>query len=54
MNEQGELLFTIEEAHEIHKAAVKMLRNNPDVDVFTTMGYTGHNFTITILRSLQV
>lgn len=37
MNEQGELLFTIEEAQEIHKAAVKMLRNNPDVDVFTTM-----------------
>lgn len=40
MNEQGELLFTIEEAHEIHKAAVKMLRNNPDVDVFTTMAET--------------
>ena len=28
MNDQGELLFTIEEATEIHKAAVKMLRNN--------------------------
>ena len=40
MNEQGELLFTIEEAGEIHKAAVKMLRNNPDVDVFTTMAET--------------
>ena len=33
----GELLFTLEEAAEIHKAAVKMLRNNPDVDVFTTL-----------------
>lgn len=40
MNDQGELLFTIEEATEIHKAAVKMLRNNPDVDVFTTMAKT--------------
>lgn len=40
MNDQGELLFTIEEATEIHKAAVKMLRNNPDVDVFTTMAQT--------------
>lgn len=40
MNEQGELLFTLEEATEIHKAAVKMLRNNPDVDVFTTMAET--------------
>lgn len=40
MNEQGELMFTLEEATEIHKAAVKMLRNNPDVDVFTTMAQT--------------
>lgn len=40
MNEQGELLFTIEEAAEIHKAACKMLRNNPDIDVFTTMAKT--------------
>lgn len=40
MNDQGELLFSLEEANEIHKAAVKMLRNNPDVDVFTTMAET--------------
>ena len=32
----GELLFTVDEAFEIHKAVVKMLRNNPNVDVLTT------------------
>ena len=32
----GELLFTTDEAVEIHKAVVKMLRNNPNVDVLTT------------------
>lgn len=32
----GELLFTVDEALEIHKAVVKMLRNNPNVDVLTT------------------
>ena len=32
----GELLFTVDEAAEIHKAVVKMLRNNPNVDVLTT------------------
>lgn len=36
----GELLFTLEEAAEIHKAAVKMLRNNPNIDVFTTLADT--------------
>lgn len=40
MDSNGELLFTLEEANEIHKAAVKMLRNNPDVDVFTTLAET--------------
>lgn len=37
---KGELVFTLEEAAEIHKAAVKMLRNNPNVDVFTTLADT--------------
>ena len=37
MDDQGELMFTLEEASELHKAVVKMLRNNPDVDVLTTM-----------------
>ena len=32
----GELLFTPDEAFEIHKAVVKMLKNNPNVDVLTT------------------
>ena len=32
----GELLFTVDEALEIHKAVAKMLRNNPNVDVLTT------------------
>lgn len=32
----GELLFTVDEAYEIHKAVVKMLKNNPNVDVLTT------------------
>lgn len=40
MDSNGELLFTLEEAEEIHKAAVKMLRNNPDVDVFTSLAET--------------
>lgn len=40
MDSNGELLFTLEEAAEIHKAAVKMLRNNPDVDVFTSLAET--------------
>lgn len=40
MDANGELLFTLEEAEEIHKAAVKMLRNNPDVDVFTSLAET--------------
>lgn len=35
-DERGELLFTPQEALEIHKAVVKMLRNNPNVDVLTT------------------
>lgn len=40
MDSNGELLFTLEEAAEIHKAAVKMLRNNPDIDVFTSLAET--------------
>ena len=40
MDANGELLFTLEEAEEIHRAAVKMLRNNPDVDVFTSLAET--------------
>ena len=36
MDDNGELLFTTDEALEIHKAVVKMLKNNPDVDVLTT------------------
>lgn len=40
MDSNGELLFTLEEAEEMHKAAVKMLRNNPDIDVFTSLAET--------------
>lgn len=40
MDSNGELLFTLEEAEELHKAAVKMLRNNPDIDVFTSLAET--------------
>jgi len=40
MDSKGELLFTLEEAEEMHKAAVKMLRNNPDIDVFTSLAET--------------
>lgn len=40
VNSDGELIFTVEEAEVMHEALVKMLRNNPDVDVFTTLADT--------------
>ena len=41
MNEDsGELLFTLDEALEIHRGAVNMLKNNPDIDVLTTFAET--------------
>ena len=46
MNDDGELQFTLEEAAELHKSLLKMLKNNPDVDVLTT-------FTDTDLLNLQ-
>lgn len=36
MNGDGELLFTLDEALELHRAITTMLKNNPDVDVLTT------------------
>ena len=36
MNDDGELLFTLDEALELHRAILNMLKNNPDVDVLTT------------------
>lgn len=36
IDNNGELLFTTDEALEIHRAVVKMLKNNPNVDVLTT------------------
>ena len=46
IDDNGELQFTLEEAAELHKAMLKMLKNNPDVDVLTT-------FTKTNLLELQ-
>lgn len=38
--DSGELLFTLDEALEIHRGAVNMLKNNPDIDVLTTFAET--------------
>lgn len=38
INDDGEPIFTLEEATELHAAIVEMLKNNPDVDVITSLG----------------
>lgn len=36
LNKDGDLIFSIEEAGEIHKATARMLKNNPFINVLTT------------------